>query len=101
MSDDHGSRVPPGTPALVVTVSDGVAAGIRQDDAGAALADRLGALGFGVDRAAVPDERPAIEAALRDGTTDHVLVVSTGGTGWGRRTRRPILTTSSMPAPRG
>ena len=88
--DDHA--VPAGTPALVITISDGVAAGTRQDDAGAALQDWLASRGFTVDRAAVPDERQAIEAALTAGASDHALVVSTGGTGLTPRDVTPQAT---------
>ncbi|MEO8274224.1 MAG: hypothetical protein ABI620_09165, partial [Chloroflexota bacterium] len=64
MALDDLATVPAETPALVLTISDGVAAGVRQDDAGAALAEWLITSGFRVDRTTVADERPAIEAAL-------------------------------------
>ncbi len=89
MIDDS---VPPGTPALVLTISDGVAAGTRQDDAGLALAEALEARGFAVDRDAVPDERVEIESALRSATADHLLVVTTGGTGLTPRDVTPQAT---------
>jgi molybdopterin adenylyltransferase len=89
---DEPLGVPAGTPALVVTVSDGVTAGTRMDEAGRLLTERLAALGFTVDDAAVPDERPAIEAAIRAGVADHVLVVTTGGTGLTPRDVTPQAT---------
>ncbi len=85
-------RVPAGTPALLITISDGVAAGAREDDAGLALATWLEALGFGVERGAVPDPRPAIEDAIRTGVDGHALVVTTGGTGLTARDVTPQAT---------
>ena len=85
-------RVPPGTPALVMTVSDGVAAGVRPDDAGRELERWLTERGFSVDRATVPDERRAIEGGLRTGVTTHLLVVTTGGTGLTPRDVTPQAT---------
>ena len=84
--------IPSGARALVLTVSDGVAAGTRQDESGIALGDRLAMLGFRVDRQSVPDDRPKIEAALRDGAPDHGLVISTGGTGLTPRDVTPQAT---------
>jgi molybdopterin adenylyltransferase len=88
---DHDA-IPPGTPALVVTISDGVAAGTREDDAGVALERALEAQGFAVERAAVPDERAQIEAALRAGVTHHAVLVTTGGTGLTPRDVTPQAT---------
>ena len=52
----------PGRSALVITASDGAAAGVREDTSGAQVGARLEALGFAVERLVVPDEQWAIEA---------------------------------------
>ena len=79
--------------AAVVTVSDGVTAGTR-DDASGELADALVRdAGFDVaTRVVVPDERYEIETALRRLADDHALVVTTGGTGFGPRDVTPEAT---------
>jgi len=75
--------------ALVLTISDGVAAGARVDESGQALAERLGELGFTVERASVPDEPQEVAQALVEGSERVNLVISTGGTGLGPRDRTP------------
>ena len=85
-------QVPSGARALVLTVSDGVATGSRNDESGVALADRLALAGFRVDQRTVSDDRPLIEAALREGARDHSLVISTGGTGLTPRDVTPQAT---------
>ena len=84
--------LPAGARALVVTVSDGVAGGTRQDESGVALANRLALAGFRVDRVSIADDRASIERALRDGAVDHLLVISTGGTGLTPRDVTPQAT---------
>jgi molybdenum cofactor synthesis domain-containing protein len=78
--------------ALVVTASDGVDAGVREDTSGARVAARLEALGFAVDRQAVADDRDALSTALRHGTVAHALIVTTGGTGLTPRDVTPQAT---------
>ncbi len=73
----------------MLTISDGVTHGVRTDSSGPALAARLTALGFDVTRGLVPDERRLIAAAVRGAARDHVLVVSTGGTGLAPRDVTP------------
>ncbi len=78
--------------ALVLTASDGAAAGVRDDTSGGGVGERLEALGFNVDRVGVSDERSAIENALEDGARDHELIVTTGGTGLTPRDVTPQAT---------
>src|SRR5439155_15028390 len=80
--------------AAVVTVSDGVAAGVRDDASGRALVALLGDHGFDVGRHdVVPDERDRIASVLRDLAGSGVaLVVTTGGTGLGPRDVTPEAT---------
>ena len=78
--------------ALVLTASDGAAAGVRADESGAHVAERLAALAFDVERRVVPDEQWEIEAALVNGSEGHQLIVTTGGTGLTPRDVTPQAT---------
>jgi molybdopterin adenylyltransferase len=78
--------------ALVLTASDGAAAGVRDDTSGGVVGERLEALGFSVDRVVVSDERSAIENALEQGARAHELIVTTGGTGLTPRDVTPQAT---------
>lgn len=77
--------------AKVLTVSDGVIAGTREDRSGAAVADRLTAAGFEVvDRRVVADGSDEVAAALRELAAGFAgLVATTGGTGFAPRDRTP------------
>ena len=77
--------------AKVITVSDGVVDGVREDRSGAALADRLAAADFDVvERLVTPDGVGEVAAALRGATNGFAgLVVTTGGTGFGPRDLTP------------
>ena len=77
----------------VLTVSDGVAAGTREDRSGDVLAERLQAAGFELaERRVVADERPAIAQALRELAAAADLVLTTGGTGFAPRDVTPEAT---------
>ena len=78
--------------ALVITASDGAAAGVRDDASGARVGERLVELGFDIERLVVPDDLAAIQAALTDGAARHSLVVTTGGTGLTPRDVTPQAT---------
>jgi len=81
--------------AAVLTVSDGVSAGTRDDGSGDAAEELLRAAGFDpVDRSLVPDERGRIEETLRMLAASHALIVTTGGTGFGPRDVTPEATRS-------
>jgi molybdopterin adenylyltransferase len=77
--------------AKVLTVSDGVVHGTREDRSGAALVEQLTRAGYEVvDRRVVADGVESVAAALREMTDGFAgLVVSTGGTGFAPRDQTP------------
>jgi molybdopterin adenylyltransferase len=82
--------------AAVVTVSDGVAAGEREDESGALLVELLEAEHYEVEHRVVPDERPQIGAAIRE-LAQHVdVILTTGGTGVSPRDFTPEATESCL-----
>ena len=76
----------------MLTVSDGVVAGTREDRSGDTLEELLRADGYDVERRVVPDERGQIAAAIRDLAARARLVVTTGGTGLAPRDVTPEAT---------
>jgi molybdenum cofactor biosynthesis protein B len=78
--------------AAVLTVSDGVAAGTREDGSGDVLVDLLQGEGYDVERRVVPDERERIAATLRELAATARLVLTTGGTGLAPRDVTPEAT---------
>jgi molybdenum cofactor synthesis domain-containing protein len=82
--------------AAVLTVSDGVAAGVRDDRSGDLLAELLAGDGYEVVRRIVPDEQEAIAAAIRELAATAPLVLTTGGTGVAPRDVTPEATRSLL-----
>ena len=78
--------------ATVITVSDGVSAGVREDTSGAVLEGLLEERGFAVERRLVPDETDQIIEALRAEAGTAALILTTGGTGFGPRDVTPEAT---------
>jgi molybdenum cofactor synthesis domain-containing protein len=87
--------------AKVLTVSDGVIAGTREDRSGDALVEALQSQGFAVvERRAVADGIESVAAAVRDLTDGFAgLVITTGGTGFGPRDLTPEGTTAAIERP--
>jgi molybdopterin adenylyltransferase len=83
----------------VLTVSDGVHAGTRDDLSGEVLTTRAGAAGHEVVwRGVLPDEREEIAACLARLCDDDVadIVLSTGGTGFAPRDVTPEAARSTL-----
>jgi len=79
--------------AAVLTVSDSVNRGEREDRSGPAVAEELRVRGFEVTTMeVVPDEQPTIEDALVRLCAAAQLIVTTGGTGISERDVTPEAT---------
>lgn len=77
----------------VLTVSDGVSAGIREDTSGDVLEGLLRDEGFEVDRSVVTDDAEVISEAIRRLADEGAAVVlTTGGTGFAPRDVTPEAT---------
>jgi molybdopterin adenylyltransferase len=78
--------------AAVLTVSDGVSEGTREDRSGDLLAELLAGEGFEVERRVVPDDRDTIADTIVALTDNAQVVLTTGGTGLGPRDVTPEAT---------
>jgi len=82
--------------AGVLTVSDGVHHGTREDRSGELLEGLLAAEGFEVVRRVVPDEREEIAEAIRELAAEARVVLTTGGTGVAPRDVTPEATLEAV-----
>ena len=80
--------------AAVLTVSDGVAGGTREDASGDLLATLLESDGYEVERAVVADDAGAIAQAIVELAESARVVLTTGGTGVAPRDVTPEATRS-------
>ena len=82
--------------AAVLTISDGVAHGVREDKSGAVLEELLTADGYDVVRRVVADERTEIAEAIEELSDECSVVLTTGGTGVAPRDVTPEATASVL-----
>ena len=73
-------------------MSDGVAAGMREDASGTLLVDLLEGEGYDVEHRVVPDDLAEIAGAIRDLSERTQLILTTGGTGVAPRDNTPEAT---------
>ena len=85
--------------AAVLTVSDGVARGVRVDASGDLLAELLAGEGYEVVRRVVPDERELIAGAIAELAGRARVVLTTGGTGVAPRDVTPEATSAVLDRP--
>jgi molybdenum cofactor synthesis domain-containing protein len=80
----------------VLTVSDGVVAGTREDKSGDVLEELLRGEGFDVTRRVVADEAAEIADAIVELAAEARVVLTTGGTGFAPRDVTPEATASVL-----
>ena len=85
--------------AAVLTVSDGVSDGTREDTSGDLLQELLEAEGLDVVRRVVPDDREAIARAIEELADGAAVVLTTGGTGLAARDVTPEATAAVLDRP--
>jgi molybdopterin adenylyltransferase len=78
--------------AAVLTVSDGVHAGVREDRSGDVLEELLAGEGFEVARRVVADDPEEISGAIEELAASVSVVLTTGGTGFAPRDVTPEAT---------
>lgn len=84
---DPKYKLPKDTRVAVLVCSDSTAAGDREDKSGKIIKDRLENMGLNVvDYSIIPDEKDAIQKAIKAWAQDEIpFVFTTGGTGLGPR----------------
>ena len=88
----------PSTEVKILTVSDGVVHGAREDRSGAALASHLPHIGYTVVERALTEDGtvPVRDALLRLADGFNGVIVTTGGTGFGPRDLTPEGTRAAI-----
>ena len=83
--------------AAVITISDGVSQGTRDDESGDLLAKLLEGEGFDVERRVVPDVHAQIAGTIKQLVAHETrLILTTGGTGVAPRDVTPEATESVL-----
>jgi molybdenum cofactor synthesis domain-containing protein len=82
--------------AAVLTISDGVSEGTREDTSGDLLEELLQGEGLEVVRRVVPDDRDEIARAIEELADEAAVVLTTGGTGLAPRDVTPEATASVL-----